>query len=326
MIRDFLSPLFLGDRDTRMPNRLPLFLFLIGCVLSTCAGQACTPQVVIPENRLLVLGVIAGNAAEDASQLQPLADVLAKGLQEYGITGGEVRVAASVDEMADWMKTGVVDLYFDSAYPALLVSEQSQAEFILRGWQFGRPEAQSVIFASRNSGLKTLDDLQGQWIAVRAPQSTSGFFLPLAYLAEEGLNLVWKPGFDASIDGTEAGFIFTGSDQETLRAVLSRTAAAGVVDDYHFDIVLAPEISQQLVELARTEKIPRQVVLARPGLNATYRAILVRALERLHETESGRAALNAFHTTRFDSFPGGAEETARRLREMLAIVSRIAPP
>lgn len=309
----------------RMYKRLALFLF-IAYFLIGCTKPSPSPAILIPENGLIVLGVIAGSAVDDARSIQPLADTLAIQLNEYGITGGRVRVAGSMEEMAGWLKSGEVDLYFDSVYPALLVSEQSGARLVLRGWQFGRPESQAVIFTSRSSGLTSLDDLRGKVVAMRAPDSTAGFFLPLVHLVEQGLGLVAKSRFSDPVSPTEVGFVFSGSDQDTLRAVISGSAAAGVVDDYHFDIVFLPETTQQLVEMARTEKISRQVVLARPGLDEQYLAVLTQALTRLHESEAGKAALASFQSTRFETFPGGADASTRRMREMLSIVRRVSLP
>lgn len=308
-----------------MYRRLALFLFVF-YFLTACTTSSPSPDVSIPASGLVVLGVIAGSPVDDARSIQPLADALAAELSGHGITGGQARVAGSVDEMAAWLKSGEVDLYFDSVYPALLVSEQSGAELILRGWQFGRPDVQAVLFASRSSGLASLDDLRGKVVAMRAPDSTAGFFLPSVYLVERGLGLTGKSNFADPVSPTEVGFVFSGSDEDTLRAVIGGSAAAGVVDDYHFDIVFLPETTQQLVELARAEKISRQVVLARPGLDAKYLAILAQTLTRMHESEAGRAALDSFQTNRFETLPGGADAAIKRMREMLLTFRTIPLP
>lgn len=247
----------------QMRKILALFLLIFGYFVSACGELSPPPTVRIPSNGLITVGVIAGNTADDATRIQPLADALADSLHTYGIQGGRVYVANSVDEMVASLKSGKVDLYFDSAYPAVLVSQQSGAKMILRGWQFGQPDAHVVIFTSRNSGLKTLSDLRGKMIALRQPQSNANFFLCATHLVRHKLNLAPKQSFGAQVLPSEVGFIMSESDQNTLRAVLTNAVAAGAVDDYSFDIVFSPETIQQLVELDRTEKIPRQVIVAR---------------------------------------------------------------
>ncbi len=304
-----------------------LTLFIVTALLLVACVKPTPPATVsIPENGLIVLGVIAGSPVDDADRIQPLADVLASQLAAYGITGGQVRVAGSVDEMTDWLKSGEVDLYFDGVYPALLVSEQSGAKLVLRGWQFGRPDVQSVIFASRSSGLTSLDDLRGRIIAMRAPDSTAGFLLPSVHLIEHGLALVGKSNFSEPVSSTEVGFVFSGSHDATLRAVIGGSAAAGAVDDYHFDIVFPSGATDQLVELARTEKLPRQVVVAAPGLDAHYLSTLTQALTRMHTSEIGKAALDVFETSHFESITSGGDPATARLREMLSSVKTIPLP
>lgn len=313
------------DEGCWMDKRLALFLF-VSYLLIGCAKSSPSPVIVIPENRLVVLGVIAGSDVNHTFAVQPLADALASQLGDLGITAGQVRVAGSVEEMSAWMEAGEVDLYFDEVYPALLVSEQSGAKLILRGLQFGRPEVQTVIFISRNSGLKSLDDLRGRLIVMRSPNSTAGFFLPSVHLLEHGLTLSGKSSFLDPVSSSEVGFTFSGSDEATLRAVINGSAAAGAVDDYHFDIVFPSGATAQLVELARTEKIPRQVVLARRGLDAQYLSRLTQALTQMHKSEAGRIALASFETNYFETFPGGADAATRRMREMVLIARTISLP
>ena len=92
--------------------------------------------------------------------------------------------------MTQLMASGQVDLYFDSIYPATLVSDITGAQTILRRWRFGVEEYQSVIFASQESGITSIDDLNGHLIAMDSPYSTSGYFMPAAYLVKHELNLV----------------------------------------------------------------------------------------------------------------------------------------
>ena len=308
-----------------MYKRLILFFFTAFFFIA-CTHPTLSPDVLIPAKGVIVLGVIAGSPVDDAGSIQPLADTLASELSGYGISGGQVRVADSVEEMAAWLKSGEVDLYFDSVYPALLVSEQSGAELVLQGWQFGRPESQAVIFASRSSGLSSLEDLRGKMVAMRAPESTAGFFLPSVHLVEQGMPLTGKRSYFDPVSASEVGFAFSGSDQETLRTVLSGSAAAGAVDDYHYDIVFSTSATEQLVELARTEKIPRQVVLAAPGLDTEYVSVLTQFLTNMHASDAGKAALDAFKTSRFESFPSTGDATTAQLRGMLSIVKKIPLP
>ena len=142
-----------------------------------------------PEGQAIILGDISDDPAEVIDGTQPLALYLADQLGEFGITTGRVRIAKSIDEMAELLENGEVDLYFDSTYPATIISDTSGANIILRRWRFGVDEYHSVIFASKESGIESLEDLNGQMLAFDAPYSTSGYVLPAVHLTENGLNL-----------------------------------------------------------------------------------------------------------------------------------------
>jgi len=283
-----------------------------------------TPAEV--EGRAIVLGDISDDPAEVIDGTQPLADYLAEHLKEFGITSGQVQIVSSASEMAQLMKDGKVDLYFDSTYPATLISDEIGAQIILRRWRFGVEEYHSVIFASQESGITTLDALKGHVIAMDTPYSTSGFVLPAVYMIENGLKLVGKKDYSEAVAANEVGFVFSYDDENTLQWVLSDLVSAGVTDDYHYDVAFPADTTEKLVVLARTESAPRQVVVARPSLEPDLLEAIKRVLTDIDEDENGAGPLEAFQTTQFDEFPEGIELATGRMREMMDIVKDIPLP
>lgn len=310
------------------PHKLLIFVVLLSFVLASCGGGGVvlTEEPEPVEARAIVLGDISDDPAEVIDGTQPLADYLAAQLGDFGITEGDVRVAASTDEMAELLANGEVDLYFDSTYPATLISDKAGAKIILRRWRFGVDEYESVIFASVNSGITSIDQLPGHMVAMDAPYSTSGFLLPSVYLMEHGLKLTGKKSASEPVGKDEIGFVFSYDDENTLQWVLSGLTAAGVTDDYQFDVGFPREAVSQFVELARTEKTPRQVAVIRSGLDEDLVAAIIRVLTTMHETEAGQAALEPFQTSKFDEFPEGIESATARMREMMELVQGIQLP
>ncbi|MGC9357753.1 MAG: phosphate/phosphite/phosphonate ABC transporter substrate-binding protein, partial [Anaerolineae bacterium] len=184
----------------------------------------------------------------------------------------------------------------------------------------------TVIFASKESGITSLDDLPGHIIALDTPFSTSGFLLPVVHLTEHGLALTGKPSYDAEVAGDEVGFVFTYDDENTLQWVLSGRAAAGATDDYHYEIAFPEEARDRLVTLAETSSVPRQVVVAGKHLDAELLDAIETVLIEAHESETGQAALEPFQTTRFDAFPEGIEAAQETMREMMDTVQEIPLP
>ncbi len=299
-------------------------------VLPTCSktGTESTPiPPATPEStKAIVLGDISDDPAEVIEGTQPFANYLADQLSEFGITAGQVKIAQDTDMMIEMLASGEVDIYFDSVYPATLVSDASGGQVILRRWRYGVDEYQSVIFASVDSGITSIDDLRGQMIAFDNQFSTSGFVLPAVYLQEHGINLVGKTSYNVPVGADEVGFVFSFDDVNTLQWILSDFVVAGATDDYNFDTVFPEDVTANLVELARTDSVPRQVVVISPKMDPAMLEALTDILLTAHETAAGQAALIPFQTRKFDRFPEGIELASEIMRSMVETIKTIPLP
>ncbi len=304
-------------------------LFIVaGCTDKKTDGEILvteTPTAIV-EKRAIVLGDISDDPAEVIEGTQPLANYLASQLADVGITVGEVKIAQNADQMIEMIANGEVDLYFDSVYPATLVSDASGGQVILRRWRYGVEKYQSVIFASVDSGITSIDDLHGHLIAFDNQFSTSGFVLPAVYLQKQGVNLVGKEDYNTSVDPNELGFVFSFDDENTIQWILSGFVAAAATDDYYFDQIFSDDIRANLVELARSDFVPRQVVVVSPQMDANMLEAVTEVLLTAHETEAGLAALDPFQTSKFDRFPEGIETASKSMRNMVEIINEIPLP
>jgi phosphonate transport system substrate-binding protein len=320
-------------------QKMPLLVSIVILLAIMACGSTVDNSPAVPadeampaeaeaeaEVKAIVLGDISDDPGEVIEGTQPLADYLAARLGDHGVTEGRVTIAADADEMIKLLKDGEVDLYFDSVYPATLVSDASGGQPILRRWRFGVEEYYTVIFASTESGITSLDDLPGHKIALDNPFSTSGYLLPAVYMTEQGLNLVGKEDYDQPVADDEVGFVFSYDDENTLQWVLSGLVDAGATDDWNFEVAFPEEVREKLVVLTHTESVPRQVVVARPGIDPDYLNAIKELLISMHEDEDGQAALESFQTSQFDEFPEGIEAAQDRMRDMMVIAQGIPLP
>ncbi len=313
---------------------------LVACTLLACALMACTapatdtpptetdiPAPSSPEGQVIVLGDISDDPGEVIEGSQPLANYLAAHLADQGISEGQVKIAADTDEMIQLLKDGKIDLYFDSIYPATLISDASGAQPFLRRWRYGVETYYTVIFASAESGITEIEDLAGHMIAFDNPFSTSGYLMPAVYLREHGLKLVGKQSYEDPVAEDEVGFVYSYDDENTLQWVLSGRIAAGATDDYYYANLFPDEARENLIVLTETDPVPRQVVVARPGMDPDLLAAIKDVLLTIHEDPEAQTALEAFSaTSRFDEFPEGIENAQRRMREMMDIAQGIPQP
>lgn len=283
---------------------LGIATFVVGCTQATPTSTSAEPTATpVASGKSIVIGDVTNQPAKKITRYQPLADYLAANLAQQGIGVGEVKVAPDVQTMGEFLKAGEVDIYFDSPYPAMLVSNQSGAKPILRRWKGGDALYHTVMFAMKDSGIQTLQDLSGRIVAFDDVSSTSGFVLPFVHMKEAGLKLVEKASPTDEVAADEVGYVFSQDDQNNIQWVISGKVDAAAVD--HQSYLDIPEESREAMTiLAQTEDVARHVVLIRPGLSPEIEEAIKKIMVDMDETEEGKAVLEKFEeTAQFDAFP-----------------------
>lgn len=304
-------------------KRLALIIFSFSLFSLTSFIVACIPtpppetavETITSVGKVLVIGDISDEAAETIEGTQPIADYLAAQLNDQGISAGAVKIAPDLETMIQWVKNGEVDLYFDSPYPALVISQETGAIPILRRLKYGVDQYYSVFFTKADSDIEELEDLRGQMVAFEESFSTSGYMLPLAFLIENGMNPTRKSSLETAVSADEVGYVFSTADNTTIQWVISGKASVGVIDDVTFGRLPA-ETQAELKIIARTEAVPRQLVLIGPTISPELQAAIKATLLAADEDEAGRIALEIFLTTEFTEFPEGAEKALERMNSL----------
>lgn len=287
---------------------------LLGCTSNASSGSNSKASETSTPTGTIVVGDVTSQPAKKITKFQPLADYLADGLHEYEIGVGEVQVAPDVEAMASLLKSGEVDIYFDSPYPAMIVSDLSGAEPILRRWKGGDAAYYTVIIAMKEKGFTTLEDLNGHNIAFDDPTSTSGFVLPVVHMMEAGLNMSQKESSNETVEPDEVGYVFSQDDQNNIQWVISDKVDAAAIDHRSF-LNIPEESRQEMTVLAETEEVARHVVLVRPGLDPKVVEGIKTILLNMDQSPEGQEVLEKFEeTAKFDNFP--TESDISRMREL----------
>jgi phosphonate transport system substrate-binding protein len=155
------------------------------------------------------------------------------------------------------------------------------------------------------------------------PYSTTGYAMPAAYLIESGLAITIKESANDPVDDDEIGVVFSYDDENTLQWVLSKLVAAGATDNVSYDLFFPDEAKEEVVILAETESVPRQVVVASPKMDDDLVAAVTELLIKANEDEAAADALEAFQTTEFDEFPEGIDDALDQMRGLMEIVLAI---
>ena len=293
----------------------------VGCV--SAAPPPTAPQnVPAPRAQTLVLGDMdAHEPVKKIKRFQPLADYLAAGLGQHGISAGHVLVARDIDEMARYIANGDVDLYFDSPFPALAVQELAGSELILRRWKEGNRDYWALFVALKSSGINRVEDLEGRVVAVEDPFSTSGFLLPVGSLVRDGLDVIELTSIGERVGADEVGYYVSRDEENTVELVLQGKVAAGALSNEDLD-ALPQEVVSQLIVFGPTGKMPRQVVSVPGNMDDALVEDITNLLVGLDKTEQGRVVLEGIKsTTKFDVLPPDARGQLEELNNLIDLLT-----
>ena len=276
-----------------------------------------------PLGNRLVIGRISTNVRKYGPRLQAMANYLSIELARQGISGVDIRLADTVEEMAELFRTGEVDLVSETAFGAIALERGDLSEMMLREWKSGVASYTSVIFVRRDSGIDSLDDLVGRSIAFEDRGSTSAYLVPRSLLARAGYNLVELADPVASPPGGSIGFTFAdaedGGGGSAVSMVMRGITAAGAMSNLDWasteDFSDADRRNLEIIHVS--DQIIRSILLVRSSLDPAVKARLAEILVRMHETEAGRETLEQYSSVaRYDRIEGDAIDTLMNARFM----------
>ena len=93
----------------------------------TPTSLAAPAKSLTPDQMITIGDIEPDEPTKKIKRFQPLADYLAEHLKAYGIEGGQVVLARTIEEMGGFLGDGTVDIYFDSPFPFLGAFRSYQA-------------------------------------------------------------------------------------------------------------------------------------------------------------------------------------------------------
>lgn len=297
-----------------------LILFALAFEVVGTWGQS--PAALRLETISFGLITVHDNPREKIEQYLDFVNYVARKLLPTSDIKGRVVVAPTVLHLIRLLNEKKVDFYIGTPYKTFLINEQTGAKLLLRRWKGGVAEYRTFIFARKEGGITRLDELLGKLIAFKDPDSTSGYFLPKAFLVRQGFKLTEKFSFQAIVSPKEIGYLLAHDEENILNWVLVGKVAAGVISDEHlkrFDEKRRVEIAI----LAETESVPRDLISVRKDLDPALVHRLKEILLTMHQDEDGRAALKkAEKAAKFDLLPGGEEMLYKQIKELFSVLQR----
>ena len=308
-------------------------LAVLSLALAACGGGADTSptRAATVENArdaTIIIGTVVPDPTEDdkkIGQARPLADYLAQRLSAFGITRAEVLLTRSPVELAKLMRQGKIDVYYDTIFPSFVVNKLADSQLFLARHKKGVERYHAVIFVKGESGIGSLDDLQGKMIAFEDPGSTSAYFLPKAELLKRGYTLTEKSNPEDAVGPNEIGYYFTLSDEQVVADVINGVASAGGQQEReiyaYLDANGQPKESAEI--LFNTSEVYRAVLSVRKDLDPGLVVALKEVLLGMDGTAEGRAALDAFSKTKkFSEFMPNPSAALAPMAQLATLVEK----
>lgn len=300
----------------RPEPRLTAFLALTAVICFLWGARAFAASGISAQH--ISLGIISEtNRAQIEERFSDFVRYVAAKLDPASRVEGKVLIAPTAFELARMIEQRQVDFYIESPYPTYLVNNvHGVARLLLRRWKGGMAEYRSLIFTKRSSAISRLEDLRGKVIAFEDPESTSGYFLPHAFLKRKGFSFSDRSRFDPYASPTDVGYLFAYSQDQLMDWVLSQKTAAGAFsnDDY---TRLDKKPRAETAILAETDPVPRHLLSVRNDLPQSLTDRLKKILLSMHENDEGRKILKRTDdTTKFDVLPEGELGLRRKFEQI----------
>ncbi len=287
---------------------------------------------------MIPLGTGAGQAAALGSADRPLhmmfvpsgeAQVILQGgediarlLKKFTGLHFKTSIATSYAAVIEAMGAGKVDIGWLATFAYVLAREKYDVDLLLIVVRFGSPFYRGQIVVRADSGITTLEDLQGKRFAYVDPVSTSGHLYPKTLLMAKGLDP----------DRLFKHAVFAGSHNAVILSIMKGEVDAGATyDDARAAIAKDfPEVYDQVRVIAHTKEIPNDTVTARKNLDPELKKRIKEGLQYLAKTPEGSRLLKRLYGISglmdFDAFFDPVRQ-ARRLLKLApdSLKSRKAP-
>lgn len=255
---------------------LVVSLLTIG-MLTSCAPKEA--ELGTEENPIIFSFVPSGDTPEIIESADIMADLLSE-KTGYVING---EVATSYTAVIEAMGTGKAHMGTLATFAYILAHEKYGVDCALVSVRYGTPYYKGQIIAGVDTGIKTLEDIEGKTVCWVDATSASGYIIPRIMLKAVGVD----PDTDL------AQQIEAGSHDAVALSVYKGDCDCGatyidardkIEEDY-------PDVKEKTVLVTESPEIPNDGLQFIKDFPADMRVKIVNAFLEIMETEEGVEAM-----------------------------------
>ena len=277
-----------------------MMLILAGCTKKGELGTASNPikMYFVP--------------SMEAGKVVTSGKAIAAGLEK--LTGYKYKIAVPTNYAAviEAMGADQADIGWLPTFAYILANQKYQAQVALTTVRNGLEKYRGQFVVRAESGIKSLEDINGKVVAYTDASSTSGYIYPSALL---------------KLNGIEADkYYFAGGHPQAILAVYQGSADVGCSywsppqNDEPQDARKAvletyPDIMEKVIPIAFTDWIPNDTVTFRKGISDEMKTTIVDALLQFAASAEGHEVLSELYSV--DNFVKSSDSDYDIVRESL---------
>ncbi len=224
----------------------------------------------------------------------------------------EIVLRESYAEMLESYRRGEIDLLVAGPFTYVKMQRDAGAELIAGAQREGGP-LMGAIVVRRDSGIESIEGLEGRSLAFTDTYSTTGYLLPRVALAQHG--------FSQPADALSE-VILSGHHTASRDALLAGRIDAAAMATYFIE-ELSPEQQGQLRSIFMTSPLPPEPIFARPDLDENLRAEIKTALLSMHE-HVPPDVMHRLNVARFVAVTDADYDAIREAAAVLATLPKLA--
>ena len=230
----------------------------------------------------------------EAAKIVTSAEYIAKRLEEKTGLKFKVAVPTSYAAVIEAMGTEEADIAFLATFAYILANEKYNAQVELMTVRNDLNKYRGQFIAGTNSGINTINDIEGKIIAYTDAASTSGYIYPSSMLKQKGI----KPARE----------IMAGGHPQAIMSVYQGMADVGCTfwspadingipqDARKFIQDTYPDVFEKVKIIGYTEWIPNDTVTFRNKFPDEMKNMIVQALLDISEEPEGKQKLDDLYS------------------------------
>lgn len=264
-------------------RRLILFIsivVLLSLSLAACGGD---PELGSEENPIVMSFVPSGDTQDIIASGDTLAQLLS---ERTGLTVTS-NVGTDFSSVREAMCAGQAQIGWLNTFNYVLANEQCGVDAALATSRFGATTYAGQIIVRADSGIETLEDLNGKVMCWVDPASTSGYIIPRIMLAANGIDP--DTAFSQTIEaGSHNNVVTQVYNGDCDAGATFSDARTGIEEEF-------PDVLEVVSVLATTSDIPNDSVSFVSDFPEEMRAEIVSALLDIAASPEGQEALNTLY-------------------------------